>query len=139
MKLLLAPRHLAILHRHARASYPAECCGFLVGRVRGTAKVIARVAPARNEAAESSRHRYLISPQAYFHAECDARGRGLTVLGFYHSHPEAAAEPSEEDRTRALPGLSYVVVAVRGGEPGELRSWVLAEDRMRFDPEPLGG
>ena len=38
---------------------------------------------------------------------------GLTVLGFYHSHPDHPARPSETDRRHAWPYYSYVIVAHR--------------------------
>lgn len=69
--------------------------------------------------------------------EKDARARRLDVLGYYHSHPDHPARPSEYDRNHAWPWYSYVIVSVKRGEPKDTTSWVLSDDRSRFDPEPM--
>ena len=58
-----------------------------------------------------------------------------SCVGFYHSHPDHPAEPSQYDLDHAWPNLSYVIVAVRGGEPEALRSWRLLPDRSAFEEE----
>jgi proteasome lid subunit RPN8/RPN11 len=65
--------------------------------------------------------------------ERDAAEEGLELVGFYHSHPNGAAEPSRVDRENAWPWYNYLIVAVADGEPGDVRVWRLAEDRSRFD------
>jgi proteasome lid subunit RPN8/RPN11 len=62
---------------------------------------------------------------------------GLDVIGWYHSHPDHEARPSEYDRAHAWPWLSYVIVRVAGGTDHDLRSFVLRDDRTAFDPEPV--
>ena len=122
---------------HGEEAYPHECCGFLLGRGEGDRKQVARVVRAANERSDSAENRYLISPEAYLRAEREASRAGLDIVGFYHSHPEAEARPSEFDRTHALPWCSYVIVSVKGGKARELTSWVLSEDYSRFLPEPI--
>jgi len=90
-----------------------------------------------NERVDERERRFFISPQQVLMAERRARQDGLLLLGFYHSHPDHPAIPSEYDRQHALPWYSYVIVSVQGGEPGELRSWRLRDDRSAFDEEPL--
>jgi proteasome lid subunit RPN8/RPN11 len=68
-------------------------------------------------------------------AELAARKRGWEVLGFYHSHPDHPARPSDYDREYALPFYSYVIVAVERGKAAELTSWELAADRGQFNVE----
>jgi proteasome lid subunit RPN8/RPN11 len=79
----------------------------------------------------------LIDPQDQLKVEKDARQRGLEVLGYYHSHPDHPARPSNYDREHAWPWYSYVILAVEKGEAKELTSWVLAEDRSGFAVEPV--
>src|SRR5439155_1672800 len=67
-----------------------------------------------------------------------ARRVGGELIGFYHSHPDHPAEPSQYDLDHAWPNLSYVIVAVRGGQAADLRSWRLRADRSAFDEENLG-
>ena len=65
---------------------------------------------------------------------------GATVgelLGFYHSHPDHPARPSQYDLDHAWPFFSYIIVSVRGGVPEDMTSWRLQEDRSAFDQEDL--
>ena len=153
MALKLQPGHLDAIHRHTVGEYPNECCGALLGRADGTSKQVAEVAPLsnlRHDAArageliplkepgrESERNRYLIDPREQIRVEKDARARGLSVLGYYHSHPDHPASPSEYDREHAWPWYSYVIVSVEAGTVRDTRSWVLADDRSRFDAEAV--
>ena len=59
------------------------------------------------------------------------------MLGFYHSHPDHPARPSQYDLDHAWPVFAYVIVSVEGGMPGALTSWRLREDRSAFDEEPV--
>jgi proteasome lid subunit RPN8/RPN11 len=69
--------------------------------------------------------------------EKEARTRGLDVMGYYHSHPDHPAMPSNYDRDHAWPWYSYVIVSVQKGLAAEVNSWVLAEDRTRFEREEI--
>jgi len=61
----------------------------------------------------------------------------LDVIGFYHSHPDHAAKPSEYDKDHALPFYSYVIVSVEKGAAKELTTWELSADRKVFLAEDL--
>ena len=135
MSLILSPLHRKTIRAHAEAAYPNECCGFLVGRAEDDHKSVVALIKADNTRTDAAHHRYLITPEAYLEAERLAESRGLEILGFYHSHPDAPARPSEYDRTHALPACSYVIVSVRDRSAGELTSWVLSEDYERFEEE----
>ena len=52
---------------------------------------------------------------------------GELVLGFYHSHPDHPARPSEYDREHAWPFYSYVIVAIEQGRAGRDDVLVLNE------------
>ena len=60
-----------------------------------------------------------------------------TCLGWYHSHPDHPARPSEFDREHAWPWYSYVIVSVANGEPQDMTSWQLEDDRSHFQPEEM--
>lgn len=139
-RLVITPRHLTAIERHAEASYPEECCGVLIGRPLADGVdggLVEQVLPARNERAESRHNRFVISPEVVLAAHRQARAKGLDVLGYYHSHPDHPAEPSEFDREHAWPGLSYLIVAVEKGGAVAARSWRLADDRQRFEEETV--
>jgi proteasome lid subunit RPN8/RPN11 len=138
--LAIRPRDLAAIHRHAASTYPEECCGILVGRQAedpAEGASVERVLCAENAREDRRRDRFLIAPGAILEAHREARAAGLDVVGYYHSHPDHRAEPSEVDREHAWPGLSYVIVAVQGGKVGTTRSWRLTDDRLRFEEEDI--
>lgn len=101
---------------HAREAAPNECCGLLLGR----GDVIAEAVRARN-VADDPATRFLIDPADHFAAIRRGRDRGLDVIGFYHSHPASAAEPSPRDIAEfSYPGYLYAVVGLQA-EPAEIR------------------
>lgn len=138
-RLTLLPRHRLAVETHAAKSYPEECCGVLIGRPLGDGRgtLVERVLPVDNERQDSRNNRYLIHPETVLAAEKEARRLELDVVGYYHSHPDHPARPSEFDREHAWPGLSYVIVSVVDGEAEDTRSWRLDDDRARFGEEEL--
>ncbi len=137
-RLVLLPRHLFAVHRHAEALYPEEACGVLVGRpLRGREGwFVERVLPVHNRS-ENRRNGFAIHPETVLAAREEARRLGLEVVGYYHSHPDRPARPSGLDHEHAWPELSYLIVAVEGGKAAETRSWRLAADRSGFEEEGL--
>jgi proteasome lid subunit RPN8/RPN11 len=132
----------AAMRREGEAAYPDECCGILLGRLpddpdtgQSAAQSILPIVNARE--AEERRHRFRIEPEDLMRAEKRAREQGLDVLGFYHSHPDHPARPSDYDRQYALPFYSYLIIAVERGRAGELTSWKLAPDRSAFLREDI--
>jgi proteasome lid subunit RPN8/RPN11 len=136
-RLVISPRHLQTLGRHAAASYPDECCGVLIGRALEEATVVERVLSVGNERQDSRHNRYLISPETVLAAQKEARALGLDVVGYYHSHPDHPARPSEFDREHAWPWVSYLIVSVQKGKVADMRSWRLQEDRLSFEEEGI--
>ena len=86
---------------------------------------------------EGPRRRFLVRPSDYREAEKRASDAGGELLGFYHSHPDHPARPSQYDLDHAWPFFSYVIVSVREGVSEDMTSWRLREDRSAFDPEEL--
>ena len=135
--IALPGKPAAAIRAHARRAYPEECCGVLLGRDAGSGANVEALVEIENARGEERERRFLVRPQDYLAAERAAAGRGLVLLGFYHSHPDHPARPSAFDLGHAWPNLHYLIVAVAGGEPGEMTSWVLREDRTAFAPERL--
>lgn len=136
-RLVITPRHLQTISRHAAMSHPEECCGVLVGHAYPDAIVVERVLSVGNERGDSRHNRYLISPETVLAAHKEAHALGLDIVGYYHSHPDHPAQPSEFDREQAWPGVSYLIVSVKGGRVAEVRSWRLSDDRERFEEEAI--
>lgn len=125
----LSPEAEQEIRQHARETYPDECCGALIAL--DGAIVEAYRLPNTTEA--GARRRFLIGPGDYRLAEARARERQGRLAGFYHSHPDHPARPSQHDLEQAWPNLTYVIVAVEAGTPADLRSWRLREDRSGFE------
>ncbi len=121
------------IRAHGTEAYPNECCGALIGRDG----VVTATFALPNTTEEGPRRRFLVRPQDYRQAEQRATELGGELLGFYHSHPDHPARPSQYDLDHAWPVFSYVIVAVRAGVPEDMTSWRLREDRSAFDPEDL--
>ncbi len=124
----------AEIRGHGAAAYPDECCGVLLGPRDGTVSETWRL---ENSTDLERRRRFLIGPDDYRRADARATARGLEIVGFYHSHPDHAAEPSAFDLAHAWPHLSYAIVSIRGGVPRELRSWRLSADRSGYTEESI--
>ena len=137
MPLQLSTEHNAAIRTHAAADYPHECCGFLVGRADGEAIQVVRTVSAANLRDDSPRNRFEIDPGDLVKTDRAARAEGLGVVGFYHSHPDAPARPSEFDREHAWAGYCYVIVSVQQGRPHEMRSWRLREDHQAFEEDEM--
>lgn len=127
------------IRRHGEETYPHECGGMLVGRFEGGAKTVVELLPMENAMAEAERHnRVLITPKDVLRAERYAREKKLDVVGYYHSHPDDAAVPSQFDLDHALPVWSYIIVSVLQGKAVGARSWEMENDRTKFNEEKLG-
>jgi proteasome lid subunit RPN8/RPN11 len=121
---------------HAAAAYPHECCGALIGSSGRGARVVTDALALANIAGETS-HRFLVGTDEYRKAEAHARNTGLSLLGFYHSHPDAPAQPSQYDLSQAWPNFHYIIVSVRKGIPADTTCWRLLEDRSAFEREDM--
>jgi proteasome lid subunit RPN8/RPN11 len=135
MKIQLENGVLQQVQAHAESGYPAEVCGFLLGSLDLEKREI-RVEggrPATNERVDAAHRRYLIEPAEYRTAEREATDAGTQIVGIYHSHPDAPAEPSTFDLTHAWPNQVYIIVSVNHGAAGDLKGWVLTHDRQSFN------
>jgi len=128
------------IEREGSAAYPNECCGVMFGRdIEGqTRRVVERIAAVENsfDAAEQF-HRFSITPKQLMQAEREAGAEGRLVLGFYHSHPDHPARPSEYDRQHAWPFYSYVIVAIAQGAALDTTSWMLDEKTETFSRQDI--
>lgn len=121
---------LAAIRAHGEATFPHECCGALLGS--SDALVASATLPLPNTTEEGPRRRFLVRPADYRKAESHADERGLALVGFYHSHPDHPARPSQHDLDHAWPSFQYIIVSVMQGRAEDLRSWQLVPDRSAF-------
>jgi proteasome lid subunit RPN8/RPN11 len=134
----VADEQLAQMRAHGERDYPYECCGLMLGKFEGGRKRMIETYPISNaREEEAKRNRFLIRPEELMRGEKHARAKGLDVVGFYHSHPDDVAAPSQYDLEHAWPTYSYVVMAVEKGRAADLRSWEMEADRSRFNEEEI--
>jgi proteasome lid subunit RPN8/RPN11 len=136
-------RHLAEkIRRHGAETYPHECCGALFGRDSEaqsgiSGREVLGLHALVNRRDDSPRNRFSVTAQDVLDADKVARQQSLDVIGWYHSHPDHPARPSEFDREHAWPWYSYIIVSVQNGAPQEMTSWRLNDDRAEFSSEAL--
>jgi proteasome lid subunit RPN8/RPN11 len=121
------------ISRHGEETYPHECCGALLGRGRD---VFATV-PLPNTTEEGPRRRFLVRPSDYREAEARASELEVELVGFYHSHPDHPARPSQYDLDHAWPTFAYVIVSVASGVARDATVWFLKDDRSAFEEGTL--
>ncbi len=136
MILLLHEEIAREIREQGAQSYPNEACGAMLG-VDGEKREVRALFPLVNRRDDSPRNRFSVTADDVRAAERAASERGLELIGWYHSHPDHPARPSEYDREHAWPWYSYVIVSVTRGQPREMTSWRLADDRSHFLPEEI--
>jgi len=139
------------IRRHGAETFPYECCGALLGRDSAAGERVDSSAgepseaprealdlfPLVNRRDDSPRNRFAVTADDVRDAEKAARQHGLEVIGWYHSHPDHPARPSDFDREHAWPWYSYVIVSVMSGTPADMTSWRLNHDRQNYSPENI--
>jgi proteasome lid subunit RPN8/RPN11 len=134
--VLIIPASVARqIEKEGIAAYPNECCGILIGREAGGRRRVERLVPMKNAFDPSERyHRFAIDPLAQIEAEKSADAEGTMVLGYYHSHPDHPAVPSEYDRLHVPPWsfYSHVIVAIGQGRSKAMNAWYLDEESLQF-------
>ena len=128
---------IQMIQEHGRTIYPEECCGLLLGYTDGSEKIVKDLYQIPNARTDQRQTRYLIAPEDYKAGEQKAKANGLEILGVYHSHPDHPARPSAYDFEHALPWFSYLILSVERGLPSEMTSWVMDDERSRFESENI--
>ncbi len=138
------------IREHGIETYPYECCGALLGREdsftdspdsdpksHGVSREVLDLFPLVNRRDDSPRNRFSVTADDVREAEKAATAQGLEVIGWYHSHPDHPARPSDFDRDHAWPWYSYIIVSVHTGVPQDMTSWRLKDDRSGYFEEKI--
>jgi proteasome lid subunit RPN8/RPN11 len=148
------------LRAHGEETYPNECCGVLLGKnvagegdsaaamngaaaVNGAAAInmVQQIVRAGNTRTDSAHNRYNIAPQELVKIQRQARGMGLDIVGFYHSHPDHPAQWSKTDIAEAhWLGCSYIITSIEQGKAATTNSFLLrgtGEDDKKFEDEAI--
>lgn len=130
-----------MIRGHGEETYPHECCGVLLGHAAPEGWHVHASVKADNTRTDSAHNRYQIAPPALVKIEREARQQGLSIAGFYHSHPDHPAQWSQTDFAEAhWLGCSYVITAVAQGKAAITNSFFLAgatEEDKRFEQEMI--
>ena len=139
--LVLRQVDFEAIRHHGEATYPHECCGVLLGVVEGERRTVKTTMRCGNTRDDRPRDRYNIDPREVIGIQRQGREQGCEIVGFYHSHPDCAAQWSKTDLEEAhWIGCSYVISRVDGGKTRETRSFVLlgtVEEDKAFAEEEI--
>ena len=145
------------IEAHGVRDFPKECCGVLIGDFENGVKTVLEVRALPNSFAPSQEfeksvlsepsemgdvslvgqeRRYMVSPDTMFQLMREERKTGKKILGFYHSHPNHPALPSEFDRTWAMNWYTYIIVSIMNSKPANMTAWVLDQDSA-FQPDEI--
>ena len=129
------------LRKHGEETYPHECCGVLLGKSEPEGNIVREIVRAGNTRTDSAHNRYNIAPQELVKIQRQARGLGLDIVGFYHSHPDHPAQWSPTDFAEAhWLGCSYIITSVEHGKAVLTNSFLLTgtgEDNKKFEDESI--
>lgn len=147
---------LEAMRQHGREGWPEESCGLLLGDRNGGTAVVIEAARCPNRQNEyharfpedyprDATTAYLLDFRDFERVETEARERGLTVLGIYHTHCECGAYFSDEDRAVAtaggdeamFPDFCQIVQSIVGREAREARGFSWDSSRRSFVEIPL--
>jgi proteasome lid subunit RPN8/RPN11 len=142
--LVLTPSQVQQIEGEGSQAYPNECCGIIIGRDVSdgacTRRIVERLEPMANVFdPQQQRRRFAVDPLALMRAEKSAAAEERLVLGFYHSHPDHPARPSEFDREHAWPFYSYVIVSIAQGAAVDMTSWILDDQTETFSRQEIEG
>ena len=130
--VILTPSQKQQIESEGSAIYPNECCGIIYGRELAGQRIVEELEAVENEfEAGEQYHRFSITPKTLMLAERKCTN-GRLVLGFYHSHPDHPARPSEYDRVHGWPFYSYVIVAIHKKQAVDMTCWQLDEVTEQF-------
>ena len=112
----IEPEPWATIVAHARASYPDECCGAMLGSTDGGTKIVRQAIALENAFEGAQATRYELRPADLLAADKAARERHMDLIGIYHSHPDWDAYFSATDLRNSCPWYSFVVLSIQKGE-----------------------
>ena len=123
------------MERYGEEAFPNECCGALWGEIKNDRRIILQIRPLENVYEGGRQNRFRIDSRQIFQLLKEERRTDERLVGFYHSHPDHPAAPSEEDRYWAFPWYSYIILSITGRKKTDILSWVLRDDGSGFERE----
>ena len=137
--IILSKNQLIEIQLHGKEAYPEECCGAMLGKVNSNnekvSEIIFRIENNWENISgtiETKNRRFAITAEDYKKLELEAKNLNLTLLGFYHTHPDHPAEPSGTDLSYAWPFFSYIIQSIKNRDADVINSFELDLDTNQF-------
>lgn len=121
------------IREFAGRAYPHEGCGVLIGSYVDHGVRVIAVTSGRNLWTARAADRYDLDPGDILAAQREATATGLDVVGYWHSHPDHQAWPSQFDTDRAWVDYVYLIVNSVAGGTGDLGAFRLGGEGEPFD------
>jgi proteasome lid subunit RPN8/RPN11 len=148
--LTLSDSALEEISKHARETFPEECCGVvlsngIIDRVQRLTNIQNRLHALDPETyPRTAAIAYAMDPKELEQVIQQAELAGGKLKAFYHSHPDHDAYFSDEDKAFAtpfgeptFPGTAQVVVSIYNRAIKEIRAFVWSETINDFAEVPL--
>ena len=110
----------------ASGAYPEEGCGILLKR-SGSNRISDAQSIRNMISGEKAKRFFMIDPLELAEIEKKTENEGLTIAGFYHTHPDSRACFSKEDEEFMVPGMFYMILSVKGGRCDDVRIYIKEE------------
>ena len=130
MAIIIPKNELEIIKKHAAEIFPYEACGGLLGKIEGENKIIVKAYPAENRYGKITWDSFEIEPKDILEMDKFYMKENLDILGFYHTHPNHPAIPSNFDVNASWPFYSYVILSVKGNTPesvADIKSYLMPD------------
>ena len=135
--ITIEPNAWQVMVEHAKATYPNECCGAMLGRIDGDGKVVTSAVALENAFGGPQGERYELRSEDLLKADAEARRQGLDLIGIFHSHPDCDAYFSKTDLENSCPWYSFVVLSIQKGEFHHANSFLPDPDQKFAEKEEL--
>ena len=132
----IEPDAWKVMVEHARATYPNECCGAMLGSADGN-KTVRVAVPLPNSFSGAQGARYELSQEDLLRADAEARRQGMDLIGIFHSHPDCDAYFSKTDLENSCPWYSFVVISIKDGKFDHANSFLPDPDQTHAENEEL--
>jgi len=118
---------------HVEKTFPKEGCGVMVG----SGGLVEEAVPLPNTYSGPQEDFFVMDPKDLHRVDREARGKGLDVLGVFHSHPDCDAYFSKRDLEHSCPWFSYVVLSIKRGRFDHAASYRPDFDQKEAPKEEL--
>jgi proteasome lid subunit RPN8/RPN11 len=132
--LIISKKDLETIIEILEDAYPEEGCGAILGYKEGDRWSVREIVLLKNAAQPDRKRQYEIAPVDLLRLMRREREEKLSILGFFHSHPDHPPLPSETDRKAAWEGYCYPIFSIVEGAWSTWNVWMLSANSELFEP-----